>query len=228
MYIDHKDKKLYGELYKEIGDIKSDEATKELTKTDSSFIEKVKELKQENNEIKGWIKIEGTQINYPLLQSEDNNYYLSHNYKKEKNSCGSIYINSKSNIEDQNANVIIYGHCMKNGEMFANLHKYKQKEYYEEHPEIKIITEEKEETYEIICAFKSRIYYQDEKNVFRYYNQHNFENEEQYNKYIENCKKIQLYETGIEAKYGEQLITLITCEYSQENGRMVVVAKKIA
>ena len=78
----------------------------------------------------------------------------------------------------------------------------------------------------IVSVFKSRVFYQDEENVFKYYNYTKFENEQEYNTFIENCKKIQLYDTKVSAKYGEQLITLITCEYSQENGRMVVVAKK--
>lgn len=116
---------------------------------------------------------------------------------------------------------------MKNGQMFADLWKYKDKNFYDSNSIIKIATEEGENDYEIIFAFKSRVFYQDEKNVFRFYNYYNFENENQYNEYINNCRKIQLYDTGKNATYGEQLITLITCEYSQENGRFVVVAKKI-
>ena len=74
--------------------------------------------------------------------------------------------------------------------------------------------------------FKSRIFYKNETGAFRYYQCYNFSNEKEYNDYLDNCKMIQLYDTGKTAEYGEQLITLITCEYSQENGRMVIVAKK--
>ena len=116
---------------------------------------------------------------------------------------------------------------MKDNQMFKDLLKYQDKTFYEQHPIVKIATEETETDYEIIFAFKSRVFYQDEKNVFRFYQYYNLENESKYNEYINNCKKIQLYDTGKTATYGEQLITLITCEYSQENGRMVVVAKKI-
>ena len=111
--------------------------------------------------------------------------------------------------------------------MFQNLLKYESKSFYEQHPIIQIATDENEKQYEIICTFKSRVFYQNEKNVFRFYQYYNFDNEDKYSEYINNCKKIQLYDTGKTATYGEQLITLITCEYSQENGRMVVVAKKI-
>lgn len=216
----NKNKSLYN-------DIIPDKATDDLSKVISEFTEKVKELQKENTDIKGWIRIEDTNINYPLLQTDNNDYYLTHNYKKEKSSYGSIFINSNCNIKDDKANVIIYGHDMKDNQMFKDLIKYQDKEFYEQHPIIKIATEENENNYEIISAFKSRVFYQDETNVFRFYQYYNFDNENKYNEYISNCKKIQLYDTGKTATCGEQLITLITCEYSQENGRMVVVAKKV-
>lgn len=221
----NKNKSLYENLQE--SNIIQDIATDEISKVNSEFIEKVKELQKENLDVKGWIRIEDTNINYPLLQTDNNTYYLTHNYKKEKSSYGSIFINSNCNIKDENANVIIYGHDMKDGQMFKDLLKYQNKDFYNKHSTIKIATEEKEEEYEIIYTFKSRVFYQDEKNVFRYYQYYSFENENKYNEYINNCKKIQLYDTGKTANYGEKLITLITCEYSQENGRMVVVAKKL-
>lgn len=222
-YNSNKNKELYSELQE---DIIADETTDELALVQSEFVEKVKELQKENADVKGWIHIENTKINYPILQADNNDYYLRRNYKKEKSSYGSIFINSNCNIKKDNANVIIYGHDMKDGQMFKDLLKYQEKAFYEQQPTIKIATEEGENEYEIICVFKSRIFYQDEKNVFRFYRYYDFDNADTYNEYINNCKKIQLYDTGRSANYGEQLITLITCEYSQENGRMVVVAKK--
>ena len=192
----------------------------------SENMQKVINLKQENEDIIGWIQIENTIIDYPLLQTTDNSYYLTHNDKKQKSKYGSIYAKSECNIQDNNSNVIIYGHNMKDEQMFNTLLKYEDKDFYNEHKEIKVTTENEESKYNIVSVFKSRVFYQDEKDVFRYYNYTKFENEKEYNTYIENCKKIQLYDTGVSAKYGEQLITLITCEYSQENGRMVIVAKK--
>lgn len=223
-YNKQKNKNLYNELYE---GIKQDQTTEELKQVNNEFIEKVKELQQENEDVKGWIRIADTNINYPLLQTTNNDYYLTHNYKKEYSSYGSIFINSNSNIKNNNSNVIIYGHDMKDGQMFKDLLQYEDKEFYEQYPIIKITTEETEKEYQIIVVFKSRVFYQDEKNVFRFYQYYNFENENKYNEYINNCKKLQLYDTEKTANYGEQLITLITCEYSQENGRMVIVAKEI-
>ncbi len=205
------------DIYK---DIKVDESEPNIN------IAKVKSLQQENAEVKGWIHIDNTIIDYPILQSPDNEYYLKHNYKKEESKYGSIYLKNKCDISNNNSNLIIYGHNLNDDQMFNTLLKYEDKNFYDTHKTIKIATDSEEHDYSIICAFKSRIFYQDETDVFRYYNCINFENEDQYNEYIDNCKKIQLYDTGISANYGEQLITLITCEYSQENGRMVVVAKR--
>lgn len=219
----NKNKDLYSKLQEEMT---IDKEAEEIAQVTNKFVDKVKELQQENEDIKGWIQIEDTNINYPLLQATDNDYYLGHNYKKEKSKYGSIFINSNCNIKDNNSNSIIYGHNLKDGQMFNDLIKYQNKEFYEKHSIIKIITDESEEEYEIIVAFKSRVFYQDEENVFRYYRYYNFEDENKYNEYINNCKKIQLYDTGKTAMFGEQLITLSTCEYSQENGRMVIVAKR--
>ena len=111
--------------------------------------------------------------------------------------------------------------------MFNTLLDYINESFYKEHKTIKIATEKEESNYSIVAAFKSRIFYQNEENVFRYYNYTKFNNEDDYNDFLENFKKMQLYDTGVSAEYGEQLITLITCEYSQENGRMIIVAKKV-
>ena len=191
-----------------------------------TFFADINNLKQENEDIIGWIQIDNTLIDYPVLQATDNNYYLTRNYKKEKSKYGSIFAKSECDIKNNNSNVIIYGHNMKDEQMFNTLLKYENKNFYDEHKEIKIATESEESKYSIISVFKSRVFYQDEKDVFRYYNYTKFDNEEEYNTFIKKCKEIQLYDTGVSAQYGEQLVTLITCEYSQVNGRMIVVAKK--
>ena len=106
----NKNKGLYNDLQQ---DIIPDETTNELAQVNSQFVDKVKELQQENADVKGWVRIDDTKINYPLLQTTNNDYYLTHNYKKEKSSYGSIFINSNCNIKNENSNIIIYGHDMK-------------------------------------------------------------------------------------------------------------------
>ena len=221
IYISKVNKNIYENIDKQII------CSNEKIDAEQCNIKKMIEAKKINSDVVGWIEIDNTSINYPILQCNDNQYYLNHTYKGEESTYGSIFLKSNCDIYNKNSNLIIYGHNMKDGQMFNQIIKYEDKEYYNQHKIIKIATEQEQFEYEIISVFKSRVFYQDEKNVFRFYNYVNFENEKTYNEFIDLCKKIQLYDTGIEAKYGEQLVTLITCEYSQDNGRMVVVARKI-
>ena len=223
-YINIRDKKLSENLQNRlINSISTNEINND---TKNELMEEVKELQKENEDVKAWIKINDTNINYPVVQANDNDYYLYRNYKKENSNYGSIFIDSNSNIENPNSNIIMYGHNMKDGSMFKDLLKYADEEYYNNHKYIEFVTNTSSSTYEIIAVFKSRIFYKNEKNVFRYYQCTNLNNEQDYNYYVNNSKELSLYDTGVNAEYGEQIITLITCEYSSENGRMVVVAKK--
>lgn len=186
----------------------------------------VEALKKENEDIIGWLEIPNTKINFPVVQGTDNQYYMTHTYKKEESKDGSIFLDKDYNWDLPSSNLLLYGHNNKNGNMFQGLLNYKQESYYNEHPDIRFTTLTDDSEYEIISVFLSRVYYTNENNVFRYYYFINAENEEQYNYYIEESKKASLYDTGKTAKYGEQLLTLSTCEYSQGDGRFVIVAKK--
>ena len=189
-------------------------------------IKQVKTLKSENSDIIGWIEIENTKINYPVLQSTDDEYYLTHNYKKEKTEKGSIFLSKYYNWDRPSDNLQIYGHNLGNGEMFQELLKYTDEKFYKEHPNIRFTTANEDSIFEIIAVFKSKVYYKSDKDVFRYYYFINAETEKEYNDFIENAKKASLYKINATAKYKEQLMTLSTCSYHTEDGRFVVVARK--
>ncbi len=205
-------------------DVKID--TEQVTEEKTERMLQLEELQKENQEIIGWLEIKGTKINYPVCQAQDNSYYLDHNYKKEKATGGSLFLDKDFNLDKPSTNYLIYGHRNKNGTMFEDLIKYQKEDFYKEHKEIQFTTIKEDSTYEIIAVFKSRVFYKNEKNVFRYYYFINAESEEEYNDYISNCKKASIYDTGATAEYGQQLITLSTCEYSQKDGRFAVVARK--
>ena len=187
----------------------------------------VQELNNINEDIIGWLEIPDTNINFPILQGNDNEYYLTHTYEKEYSKDGSIFLDKDYDWTIPSSNLLIYGHNNKNGNMFQDLLKYEDENYYKEHSYIRFTTVDDDSQYEIISVFKSRVYYKSEQNVFRYYFFINAANEEEYNYYVEESKKASLYDTGKTAIYGEQLLTLSTCEYSQEDGRFVIVAKKV-
>lgn len=208
-----------------LNNVKIDETNITETKTEKML--QLEELQKENEEIIGWLEIEGTNINYPVLQASDNDYYLTHNYKKEKASTGSIFLDKDFDLINGSSNYLIYGHRNKSGLMFEDLMKYAKEDFYKEHTKIKFTTNKDDSIYEILSVFYSRVYYKSEQNVFRYYYFVNANNEQEYNDFVNNAKKVSLYDTGVTAKYGDQLLTLSTCEYSQEDGRFAVVCKKI-
>ena len=185
---------------------------------------KVKKLQEINSDIVGWIQIDGTNINYPVLQGEDNEYYLDHNYKEQKTEKGSIFLDKSYNWDIESNNLIIYGHNLVNGQMFKDLLKYVKEDFFQKHKNIRFTTEKEDKEYEIISAFKSKVYNQAEKNVFRYYDFINSKSEKDYNSFVKQAKNASLYDTKNTAKYGDELITLITCAYHVDDGRFVVIA----
>ena len=201
-----------------------EEETQEITER-MLQVKKIQE--EENTDIVGWLEIENTSINYPVLQGTDNEYYMTHNYKKQKSKNGSIFLTKDYDWSIPSSNLLIYGHNLNNGTMFQELLKYEKESFYQQHPVIRFTTENEDAEYEIIAVLKARVYYKSEKNVFRYYYFVNAEAEEEYNVFVENAKKESLYSIDKTAKFGEQLITLSTCSYHVKDGRFAVIGRKV-
>ena len=210
----------------EEANITTQENIEETINQQTERILKVQKLQEENSDIVGWLEIEGTSINYPVLQGTDNEYYMTHNYKKQKSKNGSIFLTKDYDWSIPSSNLLIYGHNLNNGTMFQELLKYVKEEFYKEHPIIRFTTNKEDAEYEIISVFKSRVYYKTEKNVFRYYFFVNANSEAEYNEFVQNAKKASLYDIDKTAKFGDQLITLSTCSYHVEDGRFAVVGRK--
>lgn len=184
---------------------------------------KYSDLYAQNNDFIGWIRIDDTVIDYPVMQSKDSpNFYLDHNFSKEYSRFGVPYMQENCSLSSDN--IIVYGHNMKNKSMFNELTKYKNKDFYNTHRYIQFDTLSEQRIYEVICAFKT-VAYTD--NGFHYFNFVKANTAEDFSAYIEKCQALSFYDTGVSAEYGDKLITLSTCEYSQNNGRLVVVAKLI-
>ena len=182
-------------------------------------------LHQKNPDCVGWITIEGTAIEYPVMfHPTQKNYYLHRYFNGRHVSAGALFIAENCN-PDTSDNVIIYGHHMNSGKMFAALNKYKKQSFYENHRRIVYETLNGTEIYEIICAFTTRVYTGHD---FQYYALSKANSPAEFDAYVNACRSRSWYDTGKTAQYGDKLLTLSTCEYSQKNGRMVVVAKRIA
>lgn len=181
-------------------------------------------LHEKNPDCIGWITVEGTAIDYPVMyRPGEKNYYLHRDFDGNYSAAGSLFISEICDPEDCD-NLLVYGHHMNSGSMFAALEGYKDYGFYEKHPLVSYSTLHGEETYQVIAAFSTPVYTGKD---FAYYSFSKAADAEDFDNYIRTCRSLSYYETGFTAEYGDRLLTLSTCEYSHKNGRMVVVAKKM-
>ena len=212
----HRQEEIFDELAEAAEETPIDSEKSSETSFESLFTE--------NSDMVGWIFIEGTGINYPVMQTKDSpNYYLKRNFKKAYSDLGVPYVQENCDLATSD-NIIIYGHHIKGGKMFGSLDKFTSKSFYDKHKIIQFNTLTEQSQYQIIAVFKTIAY---SASGFRYYDFVNAEDEADFNAYVSRCKELALYDTGVTAKYGDRLLTLSTCKRFAENGRLVVVAKKI-
>lgn len=190
-------------------------------------LDEYKNLLNKNKKLIGWVKIDDTNIDYPVMQTTDNEYYQDHNMNQEYDKNGSIFMDKDCDVLKASTNYILYGHHMKSGKMFGKLHLYEDKDYYEEHKYIEFDTIYEKGLYEVMYVFRSRVYSESEV-VFKYYQFIDAHGEQEFNSNMQEMAEMSLYDTGVTAEYGDQLLTLSTCDYQEKNGRFVVVAKKVA
>ena len=178
-----------------------------------------------NPHIVGWMKIEGTVINSPVMQTPDSpNYYLKKNFNQEYSSRGCLYVREQCDVFAPSDNITIYGHNMRDGSMFNALANYTKESYWQKNNLITFDTLYEHHTYQIFAVFNTTA------SVGKGFSYHLFVdamNEDEFNEYVNTCKSLALYDTGITPEFGDKMICLSTCEYSQSNGRLVVVAVQI-
>lgn len=192
---------------------------------DDTVLFEYQPLYEINRDMVGWIQIEGTAIDYPVVQTPDSpNFYLRRNFYKEKATCGTIYAREACDINLPSDNVTLYGHNMRNGTMFADLHKYKQKSFWEKHRYVNFDTLNEYRTYEIFAVFKTTA---DLTKGFTYHIYDTFATEKAFNEYVSTCKNMDLYDTGVMPVYGDKLLTLSTCDKTIADGRLVVVCRLV-
>ena len=211
-------------IFEEI--IVKEETEEEVKQT---ILLKYENLYRQNTDMMGWIKIEDTNINYPVMQTEITNptFYINRDFAKEESVSGIPFIDSRCTVESEN--VIIYSHNMKNGTMFGELKKYKEAEFYKNHRIINFDTIYEEHKYEVVAIMLTKVDYygKSTEEVFEFYNYIELDLKEKFDEYVMIFKEQALYETGVSAEYGDKLITLVTCDYHTEDGRLLILAKQI-
>lgn len=217
---------------KALSDLDKTKAGKDDLVTDKGIVSaEYAGLYKKNPDVIGWIKIEGTRIDYPVMQTPDDpEFYLRRNFNKEHSVAGVPFLDADSDIFAPTANWLIYGHHMKDGTMFHDLLKYAEEDFYKEHPLIQFDTIYKggKGQYKVVAAFYSQIYPEDE-DVFKYYTYAGMTGGRMLDAYVAGVRSLSQYNTGVNVAEGEQLITLSTCSYHVPGkvGRFAVVAKKV-
>ncbi len=191
---------------------------------------KYEKIYKENNDFVGWLRIEDTLIDYPVMHtpddSENGEYYIHRDFNRKDSAAGTLFMDAYSTINPFTDNVIIYGHNMNSGTMFHDLLNYQNQEFYENHKTFTFDTIYGDGTYEVIAAFYSQIL-PDNSAEFKYYEFVNAADEEEFMEYVYNIKEMSVIDTDTKVEYGDVLLTLSTCAYHVEDGRFAVVAKKI-
>ena len=202
------------------------EATEETEPTDPQILPDYASIYETNNHVAGWIKIDGTKINYPVMHTpEEPNYYLKRNFNGEYSEHGCIYIREECDMLEPSDNITVYGHNMLDGSMFAYLLKYENKETWEYNPLIFFDNLYEYHVYKIFAVFKTEASID---KGFKYHNMIDAKDKADFDKFIATAKELSFYDTGITPKYGDKIICLSTCEYTLENGRFVVAAVRIS
>ena len=205
----------------------AEEETEVKSETGRSIQKGYRKLYKKNSDLIGWVTVKNTKIDYPVMQTpEEEEYYIHRDFYGEYSSAGTLFVDLESNVQKPSDNILIYGHNMKTGKMFHDLLKYENESFYKNHKYIQFDTIYGNGTYEVIAAFRTHILTEKE-DGFRYYQFFNAEDESAFNQYVSGCKALTGYTIDTDASYGDSLLTLSTCAYHTDNGRFVVVAKKL-
>lgn len=186
-------------------------------------------LLAQNKDVRGWLEIAGTNVNYPVMQragDTTNDYYLRRNFNEENDSNGSLFIDYRSDIVNPTENTIIYGHNMNSGMMFGDLKNYLDEEYFKAHKAVKFNTLYEERDYEIVAVCLSKVQDSDSNN-FRYYNFIDAKNPAEWSAFVDNVNYLSIFTGSVDLEEGDQVLTLSTCNNYTEDGRLFLVAKRI-
>ncbi len=178
-------------------------------------------LRETNPDVVGWIQVPDTLIDYPVLQTTDNSYYLTKNFYRKYNSAGSIFMDYRNDLSAGRDNLILYGHRMKDTSMFGNITKFLKEDFFREHPSFTFITDGHVYTCEIFAVYQTTTDFE--------YGRVGFASDEDYLNFVEECRRHSKFTTDVTVGPEDTIITLSTCDYAldKEKGRLVMQAKLV-
>lgn len=182
-------------------------------------------LYERNHDFFAWLTVPDTIVDYPVMYSPDRPLqYLGHDFDGNFSYAGVPFLDS--DCDPDGSYYLVYGHQMRNGAMFGGLLAYEDKSFWESHPIFYFDTLYEERTYEVIAVIRSRVLDQEERG-FRYYNYTSLDSPKEFDEYMRQVRKLAMYDTGIDASYGDELLVLSTCHHYTQNGRFAIIAKRV-
>ena len=181
-----------------------------------------------NPDTMAWINIPNTKINNPVCQTDNNDYYIDHNFNKEKSRYGALFFDHRDIIsaEGNSKNLVIYGHNMKDGNMFADLLKYKNLSFYRQNPTLTLTTRFTQSEYRVFSVFLINSKPKDDNGYLYNFLRNNFVDDDSFNDWIKEARKRSLIGTTVNVDEGDEILTLVTCAYDFKDARLVVMARK--
>ena len=188
---------------------------------------KLEAMNGQNADTYAWLQINDTVIDYPVMYTpEDGEKYLYADVNGKVDFSGTLFIDERCEMEPRCDNVMVHGHNMKDGSMFAILPHYETEDFWKEHSDIRFTTlGEGTKEYEVFAAFYDKVYKKTD-TCFKYYNFIDAKDEAEFNNAMAEFKAKRIYDTGVDPQYGDKLMTLSTCTYHEDNGRFVLVLRE--
>ena len=225
-YQSHKEKSTYDqirELY--LGQLKNEDLKESNTDSsastpdESGIMDRYTPLLEINSDLVGWVSVPGTVIDYPVVQADDNDFYLRRDIHKQAANSGSIFMDYRSDAQCQGRHTILYGHHMRNGSMFKELEKYKREEFFQQNPIIRFDTLSTEIEWEVFSVYVTDTSFP--------YTQVSFASHEEYRDFLKRIQDRSIFQKDIELTEQDQLLTLSTCTYEYDDARFVVHARRL-
>ncbi|MDR2157327.1 MAG: class B sortase [Clostridiales Family XIII bacterium] len=193
----------------------------------TDVIGKYESLAAMNGDFVGWLRVYGMNIDYPVMQTRnDPEYYLHRNFEKEYSRAGTPFVSAVCDVAEPGDVTVVYGHKMKNGSMFGKLSDLIDPDFYGKHRYIRFDTPVERRSYLIFCVALTTVN-TGEASEYRYYDYSNFKDEEDFNRFVAGARERQCFDAGVSVSYGDEILLLSTCEGAGENGRLIVLGKRI-
>lgn len=203
----------------------SKEVVREVRSEDDAILPGFYLVYEKNNDLRGWLSIPGTKIDYPVVQTDNNLDYLNTDFFGEENKNGCLFFDTSNLISKHNSSqcLVIYGHNMKTGQMFHDLTKYQDVEFYKKNPKFTMSTVYEEREYKIFACFLAGA----EDENFYDYRKFNFDKSEKFLKFIDEIKEKSFFSTGVDVINSDSILLLSTCSYEFKGARLVLAARMV-